>query len=326
MKRNGNKNRMRIMKYIIDVKKSMNIRWINYLCHLLNLLLLCGYTSSSSSVNSSNNNNNIKSNNVLLLQSTMSIVQQNKSTLTSISNDISSSVDFMTSKNFTTMPFSNRNREMDSNNMIVVGDNLRKDFNQNKNNIKSDISSTYQISNFNESNKSEKNSLSVNVETRQIVKRGGPKRVKNLLNMTKVNTSDITANNDEFKSFVRDDISYYDSIINQPNLFSRVSRAPQNAKRKKLKSVIANSVDTDVTKPIKVSLLGLFELTSRAGLRMEGKSELAAAELAVRHINERGLLEGYTLELMTNDTQVMNVTVIKQLLLIIFCCKFFFEF
>ena len=128
MKWNGKKNRMRIMKYIIDVKKSMNIRWINYLCHLLNLLLLCGYTSSSSSVNSSSSIN-IKSNNVLLLQSAMSIIQQNKSTLTSISND-SSSADFMTSKKFTTMPFSNRNREMDSNNMIV-GDNLRKDFNQN---------------------------------------------------------------------------------------------------------------------------------------------------------------------------------------------------
>lgn len=295
----------------------MNIRWINYLCHLLNLLLLCGYTSSSSSVNSSSS---IKSNHVLLLQSTMSIVQHNKSTLTSVSND-SISADFITSKKFTTMPFSNRNREMDSNNMIV-GDNLKKDFNQNKNNnnnnTKSEIS-TYQISNFNESNKNE-NSLSENVlcanETRRIEKRGGPKRVKNLLsykNMTKVNTTDITANNDEFKSFVRDDISYYDSISNQPNLFSRVSRAPQNAKRKKLKSVIANSIDTDVTKPIKVSLLGLFELTSRSGLRMEGKSELAAAELAVRHINERGLLEGYTLELMTNDTQVMNVTVIKQL-------------
>lgn len=309
------------MKYIIDVKKSMNIRWINYLCHLLNLLLLCGYTSSSSSVNSSNI---IKSNNALLLQSTMSIVQQNKSTLTSISNDISSSADFMASKNFTTIPFSNRNREMDSNNMIVVGDKLRKGFNQNKNNKKSEIS-TYQISNFNESNKSEKNSLSVNVETRHLIeKRGGPKRVKNLLNMTKVNTSDITANNDEFKSFVRDDFSYYDSIINQPNLFSRVSRAPQNAKRKKLKSDIANSVDTDVTKPIKVSLLGLFELTSRAGLRMEGKSELAAAELAVKHINERRLLEGYTLELMTNDTQVMDVTVIKQLLLIIIVLNFEF--
>ena len=54
----------------------------------------------------------------------------------------------------------------------------------------------------------------------------------------------------------------------------------------------------------KVSLLGLFELTTRWGERPEGQSELAAAQMAVRHINKRGLLPGYTLELITNDTQV----------------------
>ena len=54
----------------------------------------------------------------------------------------------------------------------------------------------------------------------------------------------------------------------------------------------------------KVSLLGLFELTTRWGERPEGQSELAAAQMAVRHINRRGLLPGYTLELITNDTQV----------------------
>ena len=54
----------------------------------------------------------------------------------------------------------------------------------------------------------------------------------------------------------------------------------------------------------KVSLLGLFELTTRWGQRPEGQSELAAAQMAVRHINRRGLLPGYTLELITNDTQV----------------------
>lgn len=54
-----------------------------------------------------------------------------------------------------------------------------------------------------------------------------------------------------------------------------------------------------------VSLLGLFELTTRHGLRRpEGRSELAAAQMAVRHINERGLLPGYTLQLLWNDTKV----------------------
>lgn len=54
----------------------------------------------------------------------------------------------------------------------------------------------------------------------------------------------------------------------------------------------------------KVSVLGLFELSTRTGERPEGLSELAAAELAIKHINEGSLLPGYTLELLTNDTQV----------------------
>ncbi|XP_021704022.1 gamma-aminobutyric acid type B receptor subunit 2 [Aedes aegypti] len=52
-----------------------------------------------------------------------------------------------------------------------------------------------------------------------------------------------------------------------------------------------------------VSILGLFELSTRHGIRKEGYSELAAAQLAVRHINRRGLLLGYTLKLLTNDTK-----------------------
>ncbi|XP_052864575.1 gamma-aminobutyric acid type B receptor subunit 2 [Anopheles cruzii] len=52
-----------------------------------------------------------------------------------------------------------------------------------------------------------------------------------------------------------------------------------------------------------VTILGLFELSSKAGERREGFSELAAAQLAVQHINRRGLLLGYKLKLITNDTQ-----------------------
>lgn len=54
----------------------------------------------------------------------------------------------------------------------------------------------------------------------------------------------------------------------------------------------------------KVSVLGLFELSTRNGMRPEGHSELAAAQLAIKHINDRSLLPGYTLELLTNDTEV----------------------
>lgn len=54
-----------------------------------------------------------------------------------------------------------------------------------------------------------------------------------------------------------------------------------------------------------VSLLGLFELsTKNDSVRPEGHSELAAARLAVRHINAQHLLPGYRLELVTNDTKV----------------------
>lgn len=53
-----------------------------------------------------------------------------------------------------------------------------------------------------------------------------------------------------------------------------------------------------------VSLLGLFELSTKDGERPEGRSELAAAHLAVKHINSKKLLPGYTLELLYNDTKV----------------------
>lgn len=100
----------------------------------------------------------------------------------------------------------------------------------------------------------------------------------------------------------------HENVLHQ--VFRRVPR--RNAMRKKSNKVTGDSSrNINTTNDVfsqnrgKVSLLGLFELTSRSGLlRAEGKSELAAAELAVKHINERKLLKGYTLELITNDTQV----------------------
>ncbi|XP_071455061.1 uncharacterized protein GABA-B-R3 [Hetaerina americana] len=58
----------------------------------------------------------------------------------------------------------------------------------------------------------------------------------------------------------------------------------------------------------RIAILGLFEMTSKHGERLEGKSEEAAARLAIRHINEgspaRGpLIPGFELELLTNDTK-----------------------
>lgn len=56
----------------------------------------------------------------------------------------------------------------------------------------------------------------------------------------------------------------------------------------------------------RITVLGLFEMTTRTGERLEGRSEMAAARLAVSHINERRLLPGYQLELITNDTKVTS--------------------
>jgi hypothetical protein len=58
----------------------------------------------------------------------------------------------------------------------------------------------------------------------------------------------------------------------------------------------------------RITVLGLFDMTTRAGERTEGRSELAAARLAVRHINEIQLLRGHQLELITNDTKVTSVS------------------
>lgn len=40
------------------------------------------------------------------------------------------------------------------------------------------------------------------------------------------------------------------------------------------------------------------------GKRPEGLSEMAAAELAIKHVNRFNILPDYTLKLIINDTQV----------------------
>ncbi|XP_046389332.1 uncharacterized protein LOC124158188 [Ischnura elegans] len=60
----------------------------------------------------------------------------------------------------------------------------------------------------------------------------------------------------------------------------------------------------------KIAILGLFEMTTKHGERLEGRSEEAAARLAIRHINDGGpargpLIPGFELELLTNDTKMM---------------------
>lgn len=56
-----------------------------------------------------------------------------------------------------------------------------------------------------------------------------------------------------------------------------------------------------------VFFLGLFELSTKLGERSESKSEVAAAQLAVDHVNKLGVLPGYFLRLLINDTKVRNI-------------------
>ena len=64
----------------------------------------------------------------------------------------------------------------------------------------------------------------------------------------------------------------------------------------------------------KILMLGLFELTSKYGVRNDGLSELLSAQMAVEHINDRKILP-YILEIVWNDTKVLKL--IKQILSLI---------
>lgn len=295
------------------IEKRMNIRWRNYLNHLLNLLLICGNAYSSTSDNGGN---------VLTFNSVMSGISYNKSISTSISSsNVTNKANFTTS-NFTALSYDKSRNHIKNSNVLL--DNEEEVQN-------GDGTGTYHKTNFNGSNKSSfsKDILRLINDSRKRDKRGGPKSVRSQMEMkTIVNTTkSIIINDDSDVKSIQFDVSHSEFTPNHNILFKksnqsyRVSRAPQNAKRKKLKSItdIPTPITTTATttnlfqKPVKVSLLGLFELTSRMGVRAEGKSELAAAELAVKHINERELLKGYTLELVTNDTQVRNTSLICNL-------------
>ncbi|XP_072377910.1 gamma-aminobutyric acid type B receptor subunit 2 [Diabrotica undecimpunctata] len=52
----------------------------------------------------------------------------------------------------------------------------------------------------------------------------------------------------------------------------------------------------------KLYILGLFELSTKWGKRLEGSHEMLGAQLAVKHINSLNMLGNYKLELLVNDT------------------------
>lgn len=51
-------------------------------------------------------------------------------------------------------------------------------------------------------------------------------------------------------------------------------------------------------------ILGLFELSTKYGERVQGISEKLAAELAVQHVNHLNVLPGYQIKMLINDTKV----------------------
>ncbi|XP_031636154.1 protein kinase 4-like, partial [Contarinia nasturtii] len=114
--------------------------------------------------------------------------------------------------------------------------------------------------------------------------------------------------NDVFEMDTKQKYSNYSRNINNNN---NNNRSTSNGRRNQDNQVTSFEGDEQNKWHVQhrngkriISLLGLFELSTRNGLRVEGLSELAAAELAVRHINKREhLLPGYTLQLITNDTK-----------------------
>ncbi|KAL0101970.1 hypothetical protein PUN28_018493 [Cardiocondyla obscurior] len=83
--------------------------------------------------------------------------------------------------------------------------------------------------------------------------------------------------------------------------FGNETRAKNDSDGKPKTDVAISSAEP--MEKINITILGLFEMTHRAIPRPEGSSELQAAKLAVKHINEVGMLKSFRLRLIYNDTR-----------------------
>ncbi|XP_069683168.1 uncharacterized protein [Periplaneta americana] len=102
------------------------------------------------------------------------------------------------------------------------------------------------------------------------------------------------------------------SVQNVPNQMKTMSLMNSKIGKSSSISSTLSQLSTSTTNKTwnnleRITLLGLFEMTTRNGERAEGRSELAAARLAISHINQKQLLPGYQLELITNDTKVTRM-------------------
>lgn len=171
---------------------------------------------------------------------------------------------------------SNVTKEVDFDNLIreFVATNL---FTSNKSNISEHVLYLIKTHKWKNKNKNQVNEIA------KKSKRSGPSK------KLSVNLESISLRSAQrpIKKLSNERVKMMKSVADIPKIFRNENATSESKKLSK------------------VSLLGLFELTTPLGAdRWEGRSELAAAKLAVRHINEFGLLPGYNLELITNDTQV----------------------
>lgn len=307
-------------------KSFRKLRWKNYLNHLLNLLLYCGNVSvdgrsygenGSAAVNLCNKTDTTPDASSFAIPAKNTSFQPSSPAYTNNSNGAHKSFR-RTSEFFNFTRSGSRFNSHDDNATAYSDSNF---FSSNKSSV------TERLFHLIKSGPETKRDFlvkSINHETSQdhsLLERtykGPPRfiapekivnttRITNDTGLSRVKKSEkilIEGDNGDNKLSAHNNQSSYPSLQSVKNLANK-----NETVRKKSKSVkkIHNNSTTSkrgMKKLPKVSLLGLFELTTHLGTRWEGKSELAAAELAVKHINERGLLPGYSLELITNDTQV----------------------
>lgn len=300
-------------------KSYQKLRWKNYLNHLLNLWLFCGNISvdgrdygenKSSAVNLPHKSNAtiISEADFVSPHSNRSFGNANNSENHKSFNKTNQFSDFTRTSSHSTshddssaafagLEFEASNKSSLSEKVfhLIKSDAERKALSENS--INQSISSELSVQRYRHQKK---------VNTTRITNDGESSVAK--LDFHRVKKSENGASEGENKL----SIHYNQS---SPTLEASEKNQVNKKVRKRLKSgrkipttdvEKKKSAKSDAKMLSKVSLLGLFEMTTHLGERWEGRSELAAAELAVKHVNERGLLPGYTLELITNDTQVTS--------------------
>lgn len=315
---NGNNTNISSIGALKRGKSFRKLRWKNYLNHLLNLWLYCGNVS----VDGQNHVGSEKT--ILNLYNKSESASTSETTFTtplsvrsfkplSESNDNRhesfnhTSFLFMSSNQNDEDPIinaSNKNSFSEKSFHLIESETVKRD--SNGNSINHEINTHHSsVKTLNKSPSKIINPENI-VNTTNMTNETEPFRYTRAVKTLENLVTNISSEGEKKLPIHFNQSSYRNS---QPPKYL----ADKNA-RKKLKivtkspnNVTAKSVSNRGMKKLsKVSLLGLFEMTTHLGARWEGKSELAAAELAVKHINERGLLPGYMLELITNDTQVIK--------------------